>query len=78
MQHIGIDRAFLSASGDLLSFSVCGGTEKIAGLWFKGVISTQSDTMITFSKCLALSKIKYERCKKLTVNYTSFFSRDNM
>ena len=38
MQHVGITRA-LSAwvggkGGGLLSFSVLGGTEKVAGLWF--------------------------------------------
>ena len=37
VQHIGIIRAFCLPEGDLLSFSVPGGTEnKPAGLWFAG------------------------------------------
>ena len=33
VRHVGIIRAFVCL-GDLLSFSVFGETEKIAGLWF--------------------------------------------
>ena len=32
VQHFGMVRAFCMPGGDLLSFSVPGGTEKIAGL----------------------------------------------
>ena len=38
-------RGFLSAWGDLLCFSVPGGTRNIAGLWFARGISTQADTV---------------------------------
>ena len=41
--------------GDLLSFSVPGGTEKVVGLWFaREGISTQADTMVR----RLLSKVK--------------------
>ena len=33
-QHIGIIRVICLPGGLILSFSVPGGTEKIAGLWF--------------------------------------------
>ena len=46
MQHVGIISAFSVPGGDLLSFSVPEGTEKIASLWFARGISTQADTMI--------------------------------
>ena len=44
-QHIGIIRAFF-ALGNLLSFLVPRGLEKITGLWFAREISTQTGTMV--------------------------------
>ena len=44
--------------GDLLSFSLHGGTKKIAGLWFAGGgISTQADT--TTGSPYTVSKTKF-------------------
>ena len=41
VQHIGN----FVCLGDLISFSVLGKTEKVAGLWFASGISTRADTM---------------------------------
>ena len=60
VQHIGIIRAFClpGGGGDLLSFSLHGGTKKIAGLWFAGGgISTQADT--TTGSPYTVSKTKF-------------------
>ena len=80
MQHIEIIWAFCLLGGDLLSFPVTGGTEKIAELWFARGVNTQADTMriqLTFfanhTPSSRANKIYFSKCykKNLCVGCTS-------
>lgn len=52
VQHVGIIIVFLP--GERVRFSVPGGTEKIAGMWFGRGIITQADTMMPFIWAVSL------------------------
>ena len=45
VRHVGIARTFCRVGGDLLSFSVLGGHNKLLGYGLLEGISTQADTM---------------------------------
>ena len=45
VRHIGIVRAFVLPGVNLINFSVSGGTENIAGLWFAKGESVPSQTL---------------------------------